>query len=60
MSKNKLILCGFLFALAWGICLWPTLYRYEKVQTQSREIVYRINRITGKPTLIIPTNPSGQ
>ena len=49
--------------LLWGVFIWPTLYRYEKVSQPwhegTKQVVYRINRFTGHSEKVVdPTRSS--
>ena len=50
-------------ALVWGVFIWPTPYRYEKVTRPFYDInhtiqeVYRINRFTGYSEVVKPIRP---
>ena len=56
-------------ALVWGVFIWPTPYRYEKVSRPARvrphdhewkwvtvQEVYRINRFTGTAKLVVESD----
>lgn len=48
--------------LAWGLFVWPTPYRYEKVTRpfhngQHFEEVYRVNRLTGHTERVLTPYP---
>ena len=48
-------------ALIWGIFIWPTPYRFEKVTrpwyTGTKEEIYRINRFTGYSEKVVDPIP---
>jgi len=54
------LLC--LTVLVWGIFIWPSLYRYEKVTRPwyrtTKQEVYRINRVTGQSEKVVDPVPS--
>lgn len=45
-SVALLVLCGLLLLV--GVLVWPTPYRYEKLQQGRDTILMRIHRLTGK------------
>lgn len=47
-----LIVCALLFAYA----VWPTLYRYDEMQVGEDRLPVRINRFTGRPDILSPSD----
>ena len=46
-----LLVLGILAAIAW---VWPTLYRYDKIDYDSDTYIVRINRLTGHADILVP------
>ena len=62
--------------LIWGTCLWPTLWVLEKVSVPTkvftvvdgerrmgsaqREVIYRVNRITGASVQVVDPKPPAE
>jgi len=66
MDRNTAIVSSVVVAcitlLLWGIFIWPTPYRYEKVSrlwyNGTKQVVYRVNRFTGHSELVVDPIPS--
>lgn len=48
--------------ISFGFLIWPGIYEYEKVTrpfySGQKEMIYKINRITGKATLVVDPLPN--
>lgn len=53
------MICGTV--LAFGVFIWPTPFRYETLSRPSysghKEVVFRINRLTGRAVLVADPLP---
>ena len=46
-----ILVLGILGAIAW---VWPTIYRYDKIDYDQDTYIVRINRVTGHADILVP------
>ena len=46
-----ILVLGILGAIAW---VWPTVYRYDKIDYDQDTYIVRINRVTGHADILVP------